>query len=110
MSVVIKELEMPKSCLNCYFAERFPHDLYESVYCALTTEDVSECTRNRKRGNDCPLIDGVEMNGLEIICCKDCKNSSKHFNHENEDYYICDYWDGCTEGNDFCSNAERRMR
>lgn len=54
------------------------------------------------------LADEAEYNGIEIIRCKDCVHCRKSFNLENEPYCYCYYWEGGTEENDFCSNAERR--
>ena len=102
MSVVIKEMEMPEYCLDCYFAERYPHDNYASIFCHITSEDVSKCARGRMRGNDCPLVE------VEIIRCKDCVHCRKGFNLENEPYYYCYEWDSGVEEDGFCSDAERR--
>lgn len=55
------------------------------------------------------LADEAEVNGIEIIRCKDCVHCRKGFNLENEPYCYCYYWEGDVEENDFCSNVERKV-
>lgn len=110
MSVLIKDMEKPKSCYEVIDGE------YE--YCPfLNTDD--DCVILLKKGicegtweeqySKCPL---AEQN---IIRCKDCK-----YFHYDKPYVVydipvlghevCDKWgDGCkTSENGFCFMAERR--
>lgn len=45
----------------------------------------------------------------EIIRCKDCKWCIEHYDtRENAPYWVCKNWDGGTEADGFCHEAERR--
>ena len=45
----------------------------------------------------------------EIIYCKNCKYCDTNISPDgNEIYWICKYWDGGTDADGFCHNAERR--
>ena len=45
----------------------------------------------------------------EIIRCKDCKWSVEHYDTDgNAPYWICNNWDGGTDEDGFCYEAERR--
>lgn len=44
----------------------------------------------------------------EIIRCKDCKWCSEHYDTDgNAPYWICRNWDGGTDADGFCYEAER---
>lgn len=45
----------------------------------------------------------------EIIRCKDCKWCVEHYDTDgNAPYWICKNWDGGTDADGFCYEAERR--
>ncbi len=45
----------------------------------------------------------------EIIRCKDCKWSVEHYDMDgNVPYWICKNWDGSTDADGFCHEAERK--
>lgn len=45
----------------------------------------------------------------EIIRCKDCKWCVEHYDTDgNVPYWICKNWDGGTDADGFCYEAERR--
>lgn len=62
-------------------------------------------------------VDAVDVSDLEklptaepeIIRCKDCKWCVEHYDtRENAPYWVCKNWDGGTEADGFCHEAERR--
>lgn len=45
----------------------------------------------------------------EIIRCKDCKWCREHYDTDgNAPYWVCTNWDGGTDADGFCHEAERR--
>ena len=45
---------------------------------------------------------------VEIVRCKDCKWCSEHYDTDgNAPYWICRNWDGGTDADGFCYEAER---
>lgn len=47
----------------------------------------------------------------EIIRCKDCKWSVEHYDTDgNVPYWVCKNWDGGTDADGYCHEAERRER
>lgn len=45
----------------------------------------------------------------EILRCKDCKWCVEHYDTDgNAPYWICKNWDGGTDADGFCYEAERR--
>lgn len=45
----------------------------------------------------------------EIIQCKDCKWCREHYDTDrNAPYWVCTNWDGGTDADGFCHEAERR--
>ena len=72
MSVLIKGMEMPKSCVLCRMSE-----YHVTNYCKITEAKI---LRNRDRNNDCPLIpvpphgdlidrDALKSDGFHTIVC-----------------------------------------
>ena len=46
---------------------------------------------------------------VEIVRCKDCKWCSEHYDTDgNAPYWICRNWDGGTDADGFCYEAERK--
>lgn len=46
----------------------------------------------------------------EIIHCKDCEWCEEHYDTDgNAPYWICKNWDGGTDADGFCHEAERRI-
>ena len=45
----------------------------------------------------------------EIIRCKDCKWCVEHYDtDENAPYWVCKNWDGGTDADGYCHEAERK--
>lgn len=44
----------------------------------------------------------------EIIRCKDCKWCVEHYDTDGDPYWICKNWDGGTDADGFCHEAEKR--
>lgn len=46
----------------------------------------------------------------EIIRCEDCKWCEEHYDTDgNAPYWICKNWDGGTDADGFCHEAERKI-
>ena len=111
MSILIKSMEMPKSCVDC---PMFDWDL-EYLKCKANGKYFKANGEWRKGiESTCPLIE-VPEDVQPVVRCKDCK-------HFHLDYFgevnganiivaheICDLWaGGCrTTQNAFCSNGVR---
>lgn len=44
----------------------------------------------------------------EIILCKDCRWCVERYDTDGNPYWICKNWDGGTDADGFCYEAERR--
>ena len=104
MSILIKGIDMPKSCNGCEFNYYLEGGSYEWWECVILHDDINQFDTRR---TDCPLID--------IVHCKECI----HFHYDKPyiiqgipvlGHEVCDFWgDGCkTNPNSFCSYGERK--
>ena len=95
--IVIKEMEMPKSCLECLLAyPRWDFNIGCKCCKAIIGHHDEYGEYKTKRHPDCPLV--------EIITCKDCK----HW-HDDGIMTTCDKNIGHGFPRDhFCADAERR--
>ena len=85
MSIIIKGMDMPKTCLECR--------LGDGAMCYLTEKRI---TNPETIEYFCPLI--------EIVTCKDCR-----YWHEHEWYNTCDKHIGNGFKDDyFCADGERK--
>lgn len=89
--VIIKDIEMPKSCKKCPMSHPVFGDGWET-WCSLTKKNVA--TPNHR----CPLT--------EVVTCKDCK-------HNGTMYCKCFMCDGNEymsyhNPNFFCADGERK--
>lgn len=51
-----------------------------------------------------PTVDAVE-----VVRCKDCKWSVEHYDTDgNVPYWACKNWDGGTDADGYCHEAERK--
>ena len=91
--VAIKDMEMPKNCVECEFCH-YDED-YGRYDCVLTFESWSkeENPYKTQKHPNCPLV--------EIITCKDCKN------HDNDGF--CDIDGRSHRNSSYCSMSERRV-
>lgn len=113
MSVLIKEMEMPKSCKSCDLLQDYDGDMYCPLNNYLNFGDIENVPDYVMSG--CPLSAQPE-----VIRCKDCKHwmpydwmFSEVWQSQNMDDYPekeigCQYCDMSMGANDFCSRAERR--
>lgn len=93
--VIIKNMEMPKSCEVCDFRKSDPYS--GEVYCSKAIGS-NTIIYKKERLENCPLV--------EIITCKDCK-------HNGTMYCKCFMCDGNEymsyhNPNFYCANGERR--
>ena len=50
-----------------------------------------------------------KLEPVQIVRCKDCKWCSEHYDTDgNAPYWICRNWDGGTDADGFCYEAERK--
>lgn len=50
----------------------------------------------------------AKLEPVQIVRCKDCKWCSEHYDTDgNAPYWICRNWDGGTDADGFCYEAER---
>lgn len=94
MSVLIKSMEMPKSCGDCkaFVCYRQWSGDDGDCFCGITKKDAKANALNA----DCPLVPARP----EVIRCKECKYA--------DEYYRCPYTTWWGRFDDFCSRAERR--
>ena len=76
MDILIKNMEMPKSCEGCFACEEFSYECYD--YCNI----LKAPTTRGERRKDCPLValpshgDLIDRNELPIIGITDYKLES----------------------------------
>lgn len=92
MSVLIKGIEMPKSCDVCRFS--IDGFCYASGRVNITAVEERQVT------NYCPLV--------EVVMCKDCKFLEMGQN-EPGSWRFCRMTKGNVADSDFCSYGERRI-
>lgn len=90
--IVIKDMEMPKSCSEC--------GLKSGSYCYHKNPpyDLNSIDVLKEKASNCPLV--------EIITCKDCK-------HRDPEDKFCDCghtikWRGPREDNFYCADGCRK--
>lgn len=54
------------------------------------------------------IIEEIPSAEPEIIRCKDCKWCVEHYDRDGDPYWICKNWDGGTDADGFCYEAERK--
>lgn len=96
MSVIVKGMKMPDRCASCPLLEYDDYATGKEHHCnalnvAMSWDDLPEGRRE-----DCPLV--------ELIRCKDCKNSKPI----DSEWLECQHDKRCMKENGFCSWAERR--
>ena len=82
--VIIKDMEMPKSCKKCPMSHPVFGDGWET-WCSLTKKNVA--TPNHR----CPLT--------EVVTCKDCKHRRGE---------VCRNYRHIINDDFFCADAERK--
>ena len=79
MSILIKGMDMPKSCEECKFeSAQYVNNYCRRAYCSLGADY-----------EHCPLI--------EIVTCKECEYA--------DEYYHCKYTEWWNGNSDFCSHG-----
>lgn len=102
MSVLIKGMEMPKSCDDCKLRNGMGKDDGKAIYhCAPLAKWVVPNPLGRADlTTDCPLV--------EVVRCKDCKFLEMGQN-ESDSWRYCRMTKGNVADSDFCSYGERRI-
>lgn len=55
------------------------------------------------------LKDLPDADAVEVVRCKDCKWSVEHYDTDgNVPYWVCKNWDGGTDADGYCHEAERK--
>ena len=83
MSVLIKGMEMPKSCGRCWFNK-------SSLSCAITGSYIDRDDENRERLDDCPLVEVPEPHGRLIDKDRLKREMLWNFAGEKIPLYDCD--------------------
>lgn len=89
MSVIVRGMDMPKSCRNCLFECYYENLGGHTCDCLEKTVDDNE--RWDKRLDGCPLV--------EIVTCKDCKHNKNG---------ICPNYRHFVDDNFYCADGERK--
>ena len=100
MSIIIKGLDMPKSCNECLLADRYIDISRQKVYYCMVSD--KECVNgSEKRADSCPLIE------IDLVRCGECK--WQKVNKKNG-FYGCGYRFGLVKADNdsFCPYGERR--
>ena len=114
MSILIKDMELPKDCPYCKMAHYNASD--EFTGCAVipgkryAMHNDAVYAKSTQRPDWCPLIEIPEhIKQDELIRCKDYKYYEWMSNRiPEEQTWHCHCWDADTGKDDFCSYAERR--
>lgn len=81
----------------------------KETYPTVWTESDYELGQKNQWSSDEIAILTVPSAEPEIIRCKDCKWCVEHYDtYGNAPYWICKNWDGGTDADGFCYEAERR--
>ena len=97
MSVLIKGMDMPKSCERCIITAKGEY----AKYCVITG---FSCINN-ERQKDCPLAEVPFADVVEVVRCKDCFHGYK--TSYSSELRIC-LTTGCVHSeNHFCSDGKR---
>lgn len=85
--VIIKNLEMPKSCYDC--------ELHNYHFCNITRNLVEKHIDDGTRAEDCPLE--------KLVTCKECK-------HMERDGFTCrcEFNGDIVSEDDYCQGARER--
>ncbi len=69
MSILIKDMEMPKRCYDCQFCE-----IDEGLYCMATNDEhsIDRMTWIRRRPKWCPLVKVRPVESIEDVMEKRC--------------------------------------
>ena len=71
-----------------------------------TWPESKKCKRGRPRK---PKENKKPSDLVRVIRCKDCKWCTEHYDVDgNRPYWICSNWDGGTDADGFCYEAERK--
>ena len=104
MSVLIKGVEMPRSCRDCpCYDDWFQCGATRNVVCSEDDEDGNVGFNERPEW--CPL---VEIPSDEIVRCKDCKHGAPNGRYGCVAYHYKKYETHDMKPDDFCSHGERR--
>lgn len=75
MSVLIRGMEMPKSCWFCNFCRAYDEP-NQGFFCVAIEADLHRSNIQKKRSDDCPLVEVPTPHGdlidREVMNCKDC--------------------------------------
>lgn len=77
MSVLVKGMEMPKSCHNCELSAKVNLEYGNGYFCQMLAEMIAN-THERKA--NCPLVEIpphgrlIDADMMEKECCHGCKN------------------------------------
>ena len=113
MSVLIKGMEMPKSCESC----KLLHDVFVHVsedfdyFCYVTKSMINRSVHNDILGGrpeNCPLVEVPTPHGrladvVEVVRCKDCECYDTH-DHR------CKFFNHGIAENDYCSRGIERRK
>jgi hypothetical protein len=97
--LVIKDMELPKSCLLCPLIDN------DGWYSCDIKPEARVVIEYDQRANDCPLV--------EIATCKDCEHWEKRLSPQtptNKEYHFCPMIDMYTSYDFFCKDGERREK
>lgn len=81
----------------------------KETYPTVWTESDYELGQKNQWNLDILAIECLPSAEPEIIRCKDCKWCVEHYDTDGNPYWICKNWDGGTDADGFCYEAERKI-
>lgn len=84
MSILIKGIDMPKSCGGCEFVYNLVGGSYEWWECAILHDDINQFDTRR---TDCPLIEIPTPHGRLIDASELIKSYMKSTKTDIDDFY-----------------------
>ena len=104
MSILIKGMEMPKSCMDCPF-KGFDRAKGRGNICTINDSITLHAVLDGidvkfVRMGDCPLV--------PVVRCKDCKWRKKEFGWNGKEYWVCDKLHHGFTDDFYCADGERK--
>lgn len=104
------DMQMPKCCDECPFADATFHNGIISLYCITPTGRsmyAPDLNHRKDRPEWCPLKEQPEL-----VHCGECKHRSKemydYYGNPNDKRYVCQIHDLAKKPDWFCADGERK--
>ena len=107
MSILIRGMEMPKSCFYCPMRWKVDPDNIKCLATGEVFEETFTATIEMRNAGNCPLVE-IPPHGRPVVLCRDCVHARRYTSKIK-----CGYWSEQTASeivceDDFCSYGEKR--